>query len=271
MAAPREEIPQSLEEFVGLVQRLQSASDDPLWYRGCGRLRYKLQPSLYRHRSINGADGFGDLERGLITRFRQRSIPFHSRSLVDDWEALFFMQHYGVPTRLLDWTESPFIAFHFAVMSAPFDVQTNGALTFPERAVLWILNPVVWNRHALGHQSYDGGILSPGDDPLNGYKPGTTFALMNNHPVALYGAHNSPRIVAQRGVFTVSGQSDLPMEETSDNQSFPPEALVKVLLRSSLLPEFRKSILRHGITESVVFPDLEGLAREIRREYGFEV
>lgn len=48
-----------------------------------------------------------------MIRFRQRSIPFSDRSLQDDWEALFFMQHYRVPTRLLDWSENPFISFHF--------------------------------------------------------------------------------------------------------------------------------------------------------------
>ena len=39
------------------------------------------------------------LERQLMVRFRQRSIPLHNRVLTDEWDMLFFMQHYGVPTR----------------------------------------------------------------------------------------------------------------------------------------------------------------------------
>ena len=58
------------------------------------------------------------LEKLLLARFQQRSIPFHSRSLADSWEWLFFMQHYGVPTRLLDWSESPLMALFFAVTLA---------------------------------------------------------------------------------------------------------------------------------------------------------
>jgi hypothetical protein len=206
-----------------------------------------------------------------MTRFRQRSIPLHSRSLADDWDALFFMQHYGVPTRLLDWTESPFIGLYFAVMSAPFVPDDRGRLKFQEDAVVWILDPISWNRHSLSHQSYDGGILTPGDDALKGFKPTPSFAGMNNHPVALYGAHNSPRIVAQRGVFTIFGQNVKPMEKAYDSEQFPDGCLTKVILKRSRIFEFRKSLLNHGVTESVIFPDLEALAAEIRRSFDFEV
>jgi hypothetical protein len=75
----------------------------------------------------------------LVMRFRQRTIPLHSRDLSDEWDALFFMQHYGVPTRLLDWTENPFIAFYFAVMSARFKAKWDrpsdrSLLSFPSNA-----------------------------------------------------------------------------------------------------------------------------------------
>jgi len=43
-----------------------------------------------------------------------------------------------------------------------------------------------------------------------------------------------------------------------------------VILPKAALPNMRRSILNHGITESVVFPDLEGLAKEMKREFGFE-
>lgn len=266
----RQEKPASLTEFVALVEELQGEASNPLWYRGCGKASYKLLPSLYRHRSAKRADDFAKLEAKLMTRFRQRSLPFHARSLADDWDTLFFMQHYGVPTRLLDWTESPFIAFYFAVMSAPSEAQGE-SLRYSASAAVWVLDPAVWNRHALGHQSYEGGVLTPGDDPLRGYSPAPSFVDMNNHPVALYGAHNSPRIVAQRGVFTIFGQNSAPMEQVYVDRSFPGDCLIRVVLRPSLLPRMRSAVLNYGITESVVFPDLEGLAREIRREFKFEV
>lgn len=270
MAKVREEKPDSFTNFVDLIEKLQSQTNNPLWFRGCGRADYKLLPTLYRHRDAININKLARLENQLMTRFRQRSIPFHDRSLSDDWDTLFFMQHYGVPTRLLDWTENPFIGLYFAVMSCPFEIGNNARIRFRSDAVVWILDPVSWNRHSLSHQSYDGGILMPGDDALKGYKPTPSFAGMYNHPVALYGAHNSSRIVAQRGVFTIFGQNTKSMEGIFDHEEFPDNSLIKVILRKGKLLNIRNSILNHGITESVVFPDLEGLAKEIRRIFAFE-
>ncbi|OFV95375.1 MAG: hypothetical protein A3H28_02230 [Acidobacteria bacterium RIFCSPLOWO2_02_FULL_61_28] len=208
-----------------------------------------------------------------MTRFRQRSIPFLTRGLADDWDMFFFMQHYGVPTRLLDWTENPFIGFYFAVMSSPFSVKMKAGkpvLSFSSDAVVWVLDPVEWNVHALRHQGFDRGVLTPSDEALQSYKPLTQFSDMNVQPVALYGAHNSPRIVAQRGVFTIFGQSTKSMEDTFESERFPTNCLIKVVLERSFMAVMRASILNHGITESVVFPDLEALAKEIKRNFEFE-
>jgi len=254
-----------------MVERLQGKHEFPLWYRGAGRAKYGLLPTLYRHNTITSVDHIARLESQLMTRFRQRSIPLHSRSLSDDWDALFFMQHYGVPTRLLDWTENPFIGMYFAAMSAPCVPSASGQPRFSEDAAVWILDPVAWNRHSLSHTSYDGEVLAPGDESLKGFKPAPSFTSMNKHPVALHGSHNSPRIVAQRGVFTIFGQNTKPMEKVFADEKFPNDCLIKVVLKRSRICDFRRSVLMYGVCESVVFPDLDGLAKEIRRNFGFEV
>lgn len=267
----REEKPNNFTDVVKLVESLQKSSGKSLWFRGCGNSDYKLLPTVYRHKTKTKVADIAQLENQLITRFRQRSIPFHDRALTDDWDTLFFMQHYGVPTRLLDWTENPFMGLYFAVMSAPYTVTARGLLRFEKDAAMWILDPVAWNRHSLSHQSFDGGVLVPGDDALKGYRPAPSFAGMFNHPVALYGAHNSARIVAQRGVFTIFGQNIKPMQKIFVSEAFPTNSLIKVIFARKILPALRESILNNGITESVVFPDLDGLSKEIRRSFGFEV
>jgi len=265
------ERPRSFVEFVTFIEKYQSNTSEALWYRGCGLSTYKLLPTLYRHKTIKTIAKLAKLEHDLMIRFRQRSIPFHGISLDDEWDALFFMQHYRVPTRLLDWTENPFIALYFALTAAPYQIGRDGKPEFRKPAAIWVLNPVLWNRHALRHQSFDGSVLAPGDEPLKGYKPTGDFRGMNNYPVALYGSHNSPRIVAQRGVFTVFGQKTQSMGDLYKAHSFPEESLIKFALNSKYICEMRKAIFRHGITESTVFPDLDGLALEIRRTFEFEV
>jgi hypothetical protein len=271
MAFVRKEKVHSLPEYLELIEKAQEQASGSIWYRGCGNGSYELRPSLYRHLKLKTPDELANLELQLMTRFRQRSIPYHSRTLIDDWDTLFFMQHYGIPTRLLDWTENPLIALHFALMEATKSRTPKGRWTFEADAAVWILDPIAWNRHALFYMSYGGGVLSPGDEGLKGYRPTPKFAGMHGQPVALYGAHNSARIVAQQGVFTIFGKGAKPMEQVFRDDAFPAGCLRKIIVQKSLIPKMRRSLLNHGITESVVFPDLEGLAREIKRVFGFEV
>jgi len=253
---------------MGQIERLQTKAGQPLWFRGAGRRSHELVPSLYRHPTTTKAGDFLNLERQLITRFRQRSIPYHTRDLRDDWDALFFMQHYGVPTRLLDWTENPFTALHFALMTARRETTPARQRRYPGAAAVWVLNPTAWNQSALSWLSYSGGPLVTGDDPLEGYVSSPTSSL-SPLPVAMYGAHNSPRIVAQQGVFTIFGEERKPMEALVRSGAVSSDALSVFVIPAGMIDSLRTALLRHGITESTVYPDLEGIARETKRMFGF--
>jgi hypothetical protein len=68
----------------------------------------------------------------------------------------------------------------------------------------------------------------------------------------------------------IFGQSTQGMEDAYEQEIFPTTSLQKVILTRDVLPAMRASILKNGITESVVFPDLDGLSREIKRDFEFE-
>ena len=245
MPSIREENPRSFTDYVALIESLRKGSKS-LWFRGCGRRAYALIPTFYRHKNIKSREGLETLERQVMNRFRQRSIPLLSRPLENDWDTLFFMQHYGIPTRLLDWTENPFIAFYFAVTTCPFTIKKKGRaapMAFSTDAAIWVLDPIKWNNHALSQQGYDRGVLTPGDAALHPYKPLTTYNEIPIHPVALYGAHNSPRIVAQRGVFTIFGQNTNPMEDAYARYDFPRDCLLKITFDRTVIPDMRSSDL----------------------------
>ena len=148
--------------------------------------------------------------------------------------------------------------------------NSRGRITYTRDAVVWVLDPERWNATALHHLSYSDGPLTTGDEPLKGYAPHAGVSNMHTHPVALYGAHNSARIVAQQGVFTIFGKSRDAMDTLVRRRKFPQRALRCILILPSCIASMRLSLLNQGITESVVYPDLEGLARETKRHFGFE-
>jgi hypothetical protein len=261
----------SLEAYISLVERLRVNRKGHLWYRGCGKAPYNLNPSLYRHKRSQTIEEFLALEKDLIARFQQRSIPFHSRALTNPWECLFLMQHYGVPTRLLDWTESPLMALFFAVTLARHTLGVRGRPRFNGDASIWLLDPEQWNRRAVDLRSFAGSVLTTDHPNASAYKPVGDVSTMKPFPIALYGTHNSQRIVAQRGVFVCFGKDTRPMEVLYNREGFPRDCLMKVVVRKGRLPHMYEALRRHGITDSVAFPELDGLAREIKREYSFEV
>jgi hypothetical protein len=257
-------------KYVEVIEIIKTNVKRHIWYRGMKNSKYTLAPSIYRHCDFKTIEEFIDLEQKMINRFSQRSIPFHSRNISDEWDRLFFMQHYGIPTRLLDWTENPFVALFFAIMNSSY-TKAGKKFTFSDDAVIWVLDPVAWNRHALSFKTFADGILSQIDPDLSGYKPPVDCRNMNNHPVAMYGAHNSQRIVAQRGVFTVFGKKLDPMEKLYVDEGFPDGSLQMITIKKNAIEKLRKDVTSYGITDSVIFPDLDGLAREIKREFNFEV
>jgi len=261
----------SINQFIELVQEGIKRAGTPLWYRGCCDHSHGLIPTLYRHPTTREASKLIELETKILSRFRQRSVPYQSRPLNSPWEHLFFMQHFGIPTRLLDWTENPYVGLYFALCGKP-DRYTGGAPVYDSDAAVWMLDPVAWNKKALEDITWSGGVLTPGDDaPLSGYEPFQLPTMIKNYPVAIYGTHNSYRIVAQRGVFMIFGKSLLSMEETYQNLKFPEDTLLKVTIPHSRIGALMNALSDIGITDSVVFPDLDGLAKETRRSFGFKI
>ncbi len=272
MPTPTLETAEDLEAYIQIVSKLNASEDlvNPVWYRGTGAASHKLVPSLYRHPKVLEAEKLMELETSLIIRFRERAVPYLEAPLSSTWEYLFLMQHFGVPTRLLDWTENPLIGLFFALSSARKSEDTG---LYTEPASVWMLKPARWNRSAFSHFSrYDGSVLSVNHKFLSQYvsddKPEPP-----KFPAAIYGIHNSPRIVAQRGVFTIYGSDARPMEEIFEANDFSGESgiLVKIEIPAEKIGAILKALLNMGYTDVVVFPDLEGLARETKRLFGFGV
>jgi FRG domain len=262
----------SLRDYSEQLEARMSTAHRGLWYRGGGCLSYRLTPTLYRHPTKTELEPLLEAEKNLLTGFRHRSLPYLVTEPSTDMEWLFLMQHHGVPTRLLDWTENPYVALYFALSSAPIIGRDAGGVPqFGEASVVWLLNPAIWNQRALHLVTFKEGVLSAGDDLLKGYTPRTDLRIMNSDPVAIYGVHNSRRIVAQRGVFVVFGKDVRPMETIFSDKDYPPEALTKLVIPPERIAGLLDTLTSIGVTDSAIYPDLDGLARELKRSAGFYV
>jgi len=139
----------SLAEFRKLVKRLEQRllvgddhdlNLDKFWYRGVDNSSYTLTPSLYRYRNPI------EKERLLFNLHKQSALK-DLRSNPISWERVIHMQHYNIPTRLLDWTTNLWIAVFFALTVSPV------------QPCVYILNPLRLNRKS----GKDGLVYVPDD------------------------------------------------------------------------------------------------------------
>lgn len=251
-------------EFMEVIEGFQE-NHFTSWYRGSGNSSYSLSPTIFRHPKKKNIEAIQEMETELASAFEQRSPPFVDQYFSGEWEQLFYMQHYGIPTRLLDWSESPFIALYFALSSC----ERTASGKPKNDASLWMLNPTAWNRGALRDISFDGGILNPNREQIKSYSPKMDLSERKNLPVMIYGTHNSPRIVAQRGMFALFGKSTDPMEKSYVKGAFDPGTLQRITIPKLQRDSIATSLFRKGISDSTIYPDLHGLSMELKRSFGF--
>jgi hypothetical protein len=220
------------------------------WFRGVTRISHSLEPSLlrYRPRPLRKA------EDKLMNQFRLVGSRFLDVKPENRLELLTIMQHHGVPTRLLDWSENAFAALYFAV-------REPECFDDPEDAVVWVIDPLRLTEIQTGERS-----IRFSDEKL--------LELEAQQPLPFYPAHKSSRLTPQRSAFTV-------------HPFAPQHALVKIALHETksgrLSPLFaiqiradRRAVIRDaminvfGSGEFAFFPDLDGLGRELRMREGFE-
>lgn len=283
MATPRTIQVKSLAEFTTQIdQLLRSArsatpsvgSRATNWYRGHCSSKYKLLPGLYRHPARKDIDDLVALELSMMEEFKRQGLLHSFQPPPDETGAiamLFYMQHHGVPTRLLDWTSNPFIALYFALSGG----KKNRKGRYTDAAAVWVLDPYQWNRYALQELKWgDQGPARADDRDIQSYLP---VKLTKNEPrrsmyrdaIAMIGSANTHRMLAQKGHFTLFGESTEPMEKAFSVRGFPADSLVKIEVPAESIDEVLSVLLAVGYTDSVAYPDLQGLAMEIRRMHGF--
>ena len=165
----------------------------------------------------------------------------------DVLRSLALMQHHGAPTRLLDFSKSPYVAAFFALESAISDGSVYGLNT-----------PALWSQAPLQFPDLDRDTIDP--------RVGTNFEryfLPNQFPVIWFGEPSKMdnRLVAQSGMFVVPGQLNKPLEAMLNDYASEEDLLVKFVLPQGIRTEALNALYRMNVTYATLFPDLDGLAR----------
>ena len=248
----------SLQEFVDYVQYLQEQWDeDELWYRGVSQSRYKLTPSIYRSGLIH--QPLPEEQEEILEEFTRRSRSLVSSQInYESWEWYQTMQHYGLPTRLLDWTDGALIALYFAVRHLPTNPMPS----------VWVLNPFWLNTVSTKeYMVYTTDTRKPEIDSKITDPYIADFKKIPNLPLAILPAHINERIVVQRSCFTVHG-SDRDGFSTVFGNNVGDAQVLQLRISNDVVEPLKDAVIAMGIRESTIFPDLEGLSRELKYEYG---
>ena len=222
-------------------------------YRGRGDARDDLRTSLAR---LGGEAR--ELERHIVRAFRKYAaideVPVDSI-----WNWLALGQHHGLPTRMLDWTFSPYVALHFV---------TADLTQFDRDGVVWCVDYT--QVHELlperlkamlereGADVFTTELLADEIDNAAAMEELGEFALFVEPPSF------DARIVNQYALFSLLSRADASLEEWLDSR---PGLWRRIVVPAGLKWEVRDKLDLANVTERVLFPGLDGLSRWLKRYY----
>jgi hypothetical protein len=222
-------------------------------FRGVPRATHSLETSLQ-------TGGYVPHERHLLTSFRKYAL----RNAVHGdwvWNWLSLAKHHGLPTRLLDWSYSPYVAMHFA---------TQNVKDFGEDAAIWCVDYSKTNellpkplRKLLADEDvniFTAELLNRVATSL----PAFDALSKRNFVVFFEPPSLDERIVNQFALFSLPSSPELRLEDLLKRRE---ATYRRIIIPAALKWEVRDKLDQANITERVLFPGLDGLSRWLKRYF----
>lgn len=283
-----------IKQIVAITGDMEKENEsDHFWFRGESSVEFQtpLVPDAYRvlakelkkisNRRLS-SDNIKSIERNVQAEFYRKAAPYLAEGKIESTKAnrYFLMQHYGIPTRLLDWSENALIPLYFSVKS---EVKKNAD------AVVWILDPFELNNFTiskiLGNENATRKIIL---SISNNYKRKGLFNKqgefrhteltrrymmmdfqnkdpeneLSYFPLAIYPPYIDKRIQAQYSCFTLFGNEIMGLT-IPENEKWMKKVIIDGKSKNNILKEL--SLL--GISENTISPDIYGLSKAIRNKF----
>lgn len=243
----------SVAELLDLLTVLTGDGRE-VWYRGHRDRTWLLEPSVYRNERHRRE------ERAMLARFRQQAASAGLGHAFDEWGWITFAQHHALPTRLLDWTESPLVALFFACEMEPPDdrhpVEADGEF--------FAIEPCGLNQEAGDSDAGNPCLLHDSTAPLDHYRPGKD-GQHSSKPRSVIAPMVFDRIRFQSGCFTVEQTPD---PTTSREPLRQAKSLQSFLIPGRVKRGMREQLDALGFNEVTVYRDLDRIAKRIKQGHG---
>ena len=252
----------TITDVLDIIFELRDIQSEPMWFRGQGPF-FHLNPGILRKaqftrdqigrpfsRNTSGAEMVAPSCWEMMKEFKNASQVVFKKKPQNDIEWMVVMQHYGLPTPLLDWTRDPMIALFFAIDISDQEMQEYVDVYGDVSVELWCVNPAKVNEFSPFNQRR---VFNSTDENIQLFLEREDFSTF--FPVFFESEKLEERMGIQKGAFSIHGTDFRPLDYI---YGAPSDGLLyKIEIHLEHVKKIKEQLTEWGYTRSHFIPNIE--------------